>query len=716
MRNIFLLTLLMPVMLMGKEPIFVTRAIQSPQIDGVLNDSIWQASSRVSNFMTFIPDFERHPAYPTEAFMAYDEENLYFAFRCLDPEVNKIKSAVTSRDNIGQDDFVCVNLDSFNDHQSLYAFYVNPAGIQMDSRFSGGVEDPSVDVVWYSEAVVDSAGYTVEMMIPLKSIRYRNGDTTYMSVFLERKISRHSEHSCFPPMDPDKGYAFLTQMAPLAYSGLKKNVLLEILPDFTYGRFYQREPEGWDKYHDRGEFGLTAKLGITSDLVLDATYNPDFSQVESDAGQVDVNLRYALYYPEKRPFFLEGKENYNVSATMNTEVDPVITLVHTRNIINPLVGAKLSGKIGVRNTVSTLYAYDEREALGDFEGAPSPHFSVFRYKRTLKDDSYLGAIYTGRDEEEYHNRLGGIDGTVRINSSSSILFNALGTITNEHPDSLEKQAYSYSVVYNHDDRDVLYNFAVKDISTDFRADMGYVTRTGLWQATGMVRPHLYPQVGWIRRIDLEGFTAQSYDRFYSMWETFNHVSADNHLFGAIRLKLKYSYSTEIFLGQRFKTGGYHVLLSGTLNKRLTAGILYRNVNAVYYSEDPFQGRCHKLSSDMIYRPLDKLEFCFSYIFNKFYTPGLNESVYEYSIFRSRITFQFNRYLFLRVIGEYNAYHEQLMTDFLLSFTYIPGTVIHLGYGAIDCRADYIDGAYRPVDELNRMQQGLFFKASYLYRL
>lgn len=716
MRSILMGILLLPMLSFGQDTIFVKKASGPPVIDGILNDSIWLQTTFVDNFKTFIPDFERDPTYPTIAYMSYDEDNLYFAFRCFDSEVDKIKSAVSARDDIFADDFVCINLDPFNDHQGLTAFYVNPSGVQMDSRFSAGVEDRSVDLVWYSEAVINADGYTVEVRIPLKSIRYRNGEYTMMSVFLERKISRFSEQSCSPPMDPEKGYAFLMQMTPIAYKGLRKKVILEALPAFTYGRRYRDEMGEWKKHYDRGEFSLTAKYGITSDLIVDATYNPDFSQVESDAGQVDINLRYALYYPEKRPFFLEGKENYYLSAISNSEVDPVISIVHTRNILNPLLGAKLSGKAGARNTVSALYAYDELQEKFENIEAADAHYSVMRYKRSLKGDSYLGMIYTGKDEKGYYSRLGGVDGSLRINKSTTVLYNMLGSLTHSNEEEHDLQGYTFGAVYSHEDRNLTYNVGIKDISSDFRADMGFLTRTGLAQATALIRPHLYPKADWIRRIDLEAFSAQSYDRVYSMWETFNHLSADHHIFGALRLKIKYSYATEVFLGERFKTGGFHAYLSGQFNKKLSASVLYRNLNSIYYSDDPYQGRSHRITASLNYRPFNRFETEFNYLFNNFHDRAGGQEVYAYSIYRARLTFQFNRFLFFRIIEEYNAYYEELLSDFLLSFTYIPGTVLHIGYGAVDCRQSCIDGEYRPVAEFNKMQRGFFFKASYLFRL
>lgn len=347
------------------EAILPLKISDPPVIDGNMDEPVWESAPSVSGFKSFIPDFGNDLDFKTVVYMAYDEENLYFAYRCYDDEPGKIKASVNSRDNILNDDWVCINLDSFNDQQSLYAFYINPHGIQMDSRFASGQEDKSVDFVWYSAGLINDDGYTVEIRLPLKSIRFSNREPVKMAVFFERKISRQAIHGSYPHMDPEKGYAFLTQMKPMIYYGVKHYTLLEVLPAFTYA-YRNVHSDGEMKREERNpRLSLTAKYGITSQLILDGTLNPDFSQVEADAGQVDVNLRYKLFYPEKRPFFLGGHDNFNFAATQADEHDPVNTLVHTRTIINPYAGVKLSGKAGERVNVAAVYAADRVSSGSD---------------------------------------------------------------------------------------------------------------------------------------------------------------------------------------------------------------------------------------------------------------------------------------------------------------------------------------------------------------
>jgi Carbohydrate family 9 binding domain-like/Domain of unknown function (DUF5916) len=712
-RTLLILTLLaISFNIWAIPPISPQYATQAPIIDGDLSDQIWKSATKIDRFITFAPDFGKQLPEPTTAYLAYDEENIYFAFECIDYEADKIKASFANRDNIHDQDWICINLDSFDDHQGLYAFYVNPLGIQADSRYSAGVEDHNIDIIWYSAGILNENGYNVEVRIPLKSIRYRNTNPVQMGVFLERKISRRSEHGVYPEMDPEKGYAFLTQMAPIEYHNVKHYRLVEILPAVTYNRNYSHESGDFDLRNDKADISLTTKLGLTSDLILDGTYNPDFSQVEADAGQVDINLRHSLFYDEKRPFFLEGRDNFTVAAIKATEVDPVRNILHTRTIVNPITGLKLSGKIGAKNTVASIYSMDELIDKND----EFAHFAIARYKRTLKSDSYIGGIYAGRELDDGYNRNGGIDGQIRMSKASTFDFNAIASTSELSDTSLELNGYTYGVKYGHQSRNIDYHISVKEVSEDFQADMGYVTRTGLRTFGALVKPKVYPKIEAIERIDYEIFTAQTQDFFSNKWETFNHISALYHLWGRMAFKVKYSYSTEIFLNEKFNTGGFHLYTGGPFTNKFYWDILYRRVNAIYYSVNPYQGYSNRISSNFIYQPFEKLNYELNLIFYDFKDEKTDQLVYEYPIFRNKLTFQLNKYLFVRGIVEYNRFKKDVLTDFLVSFTYIPGTVIHLGYGSMYEKTEWDGMDYVSSNNFIEMQRGFFFKASYLWRM
>jgi hypothetical protein len=699
-------------------PLKPLKALVRPVIDGKLDDAIWSECPTVTDFKTFAPDFGRDASEKSIGYMAYDSENLYFAFHCFDREPEKIKSVVSSRDNVRSDDWVCINLDSFNDHQSLYAFYVNPDGIQMDSRFAAGREDFSVDIVWYSSGQLTPDGYTIEIQIPLRSIRYSETNPVEMSIFFERYITRYSEHSSYPALDPAKGMNFLTQMTPLLYPDVKHFSLFELLPAGTYSSKYKLKSGTLGLDERKGEVSLTAKYGITSDLILDGTINPDFSQVEADAGQVDVNLRYALYYPEKRPFFLEGSEIYNLAATQMSAIDPIVSVVHTRMMVNPLVGAKLSGKIDARNTIASLYVLDEippdeQAALGK-----ASHFPILRYKRSLTQDSYLGAIYAGRELRDHFSRVLGVDGMLRVTPASLFQFNGLYSSSKEDAASSQRTGHSVGASYTFNDRDIDYSLSANDISEDFSAEAGYVTRTGITGFAGLIRPKLYPQGGMFQRISLEVVSAQTRDKFAKMWETYNYLAVRPAFLGSLNATVLYAYATEIFSGQRFEVGGFQASLSGLVTKQVRVMLSYRNGKSIYYSATPYQGRASRLSATTVYQPTANIEANLSFIYSDFYRASDSERIYEYPISRAKITYQLNRYLFFRGVVEYNKYRRRMLTDFLASFTYIPGTVAHFGYGSLYERIewDQSQGRYVSADRFLESQRGFFFKMSYLWRL
>lgn len=699
------------------EPLKPTRVKTPPRIDGVIQDSEWKDCLSVTSFKTFYPDYGKDASQKTVAYAAYDSSNLYFAFHCYDTEPNKIKTSISNRDNIRPDDWVCINLDSFNDQQSLYAFYVNPNGIQTDSRYAAGVEDFGADYVWYSAGQIVSDGYTVEIAIPLKSIRYSDSNPVTMSIFFERYISRLSEHSSFPELNAEMGMAFLVQMQPLIYHDLENYTLFELLPAFTYSRKYDRTGHDLNVTENHGELSLTTKYGITSDLVLDATYNPDFSQIEADAGQVDVNLRYTLFYPEKRPFFLEGSEIFNFAGTSTSEIDPLGSIVNTRNIVNPLVGAKLSGKIGANNTLAILYSMDELPNENAFEGRYA-HFPIVRYKRTLSDDSYLGAIYTGRETENTFNRVGGIDGFIRINKSSSLDWNGIYSSTKLSSLGDVVKGSAASLRYTSDTRDLHYDFGFKSITENFFLETGYLTRTGITTIHGSIGPKIYPATSSVSRIDFSLFSAQTYDRPSKEWETYNYASVQAYVFGALVANLKLIYSTEIFLGQKFDTGGINIIAGGQFTKELNLLLNYKRTQAVYYSLSPYQGKSNRVTVTMTLKPTENIETITSFVFADFVQSSTEQLIYDYSILREKLTYQLNKYLFFRGIVEYNKFKRQLLTDFLVSFTYIPGTVAHLGYGSLYLRNEWspAENRYVDVNTFNEAHRGFFFKMSYLWRI
>ena len=706
----------------ANEPLKPLLTNSAPVINGQLDDEVWRNAPQVTGFKTFAPDFGRDGSENTITYMLYDSENLYFAFKCHDSEPDKIKTSLSSRDNIISDDWVCINLDSFNDQQALTAFYINSLGIQADSWFAAGNEDFNSDLVWYSAGTLHPDGYTIEVQIPLKSLRYTDNEPVEMSVFFERYISRKSEHSSYPAMDPAKGEAFLTQMKPMVYQNLKHYTLLEILPAVTYSYKSKIVENKLSKDENKPDVSLTAKYGITSKLILDGTVNPDFSQIESDAGQVDVNLRYQLYYSEKRPFFLEGNESFRIAATQASELDPIVSIVHTRTIANPIAGIKLTGKLSEKNTIASIYAADQlpdkMKSFGKYAHTP-----IVRLKSALSEDSYIGSIYAGTELKGHFNRVFGLDEMYRLPDASMIESHVLFSQTKLNSTTKGQWGHALGLSVWKMTRDLDWGITTKDLSENFIAEMGFVSRPAILSFTGIARPKFYPTSDFFQRFDAEAFTAWTEDKLSNQWETFNHISIQSYFLGALTTKVKYSYSTEMYRGEKFETGGFHILVGGQISKELTLSILYRRVNAIYYERDPvkqpFQGKSNRIRTSLTYQPLEQLRGELSFIYDDFFRSSDEQRIYKYPITRGKLTYQFNKYLFFRGIVEHSNFtngdnEPRLLQDLLVSFTYIPGTVIYIGYGTLLEDQWQDDAILRPIP-FRVTASGLFIKMSYLWR-
>jgi hypothetical protein len=691
------------------------KAAAPPLIDGRLDDPVWREAPSVELNRTFIPDFGREASERTVAYMAYDAENLYFAFKCYDREPDKIKASLASRDTIRADDFICINLDSFNDRQSLYAFYVNPLGIQTDSRFASGAEDFSVDLVWASAGRLDPDGYSVELAVPFKSLRYAGKARVEMSIFFERRISRRSEHSSYPALDPARGYFFLTQMMPLELEGIRRFTLLEVLPAYTYEDGAERVDGVLAGRRGRHDGHLTGKLGLTSQLVLDATYNPDFSQVEADAGQVDVNLRSDLFFPEKRPFFLEGSEMFQVAAGTS---GPLESVVHTRTIVDPRLGFKLSGKIGAKDTVASIFALDESPSAG-LDPAPADRyagFAVLRYKRAVTSDGYLGAFYTGREYGGGANEVAGVDGQLRLSKASQLSFHGFGSWTKPAAGVGPASGLALAADYLYDTRNLGVNVTYYSISNDFQTEAGYLLRPGVAGLTATASPRFYPRSRFFRKVVPTLNVSATKDLPSGLFETSDSLAAAVLLPGNTTVQILGRYSTEVFLGRRFDTGGGSLKLTSQVTKNFLLTATGFKGWSIRYVAEPYQGRSSILAAGFTYKPSEGFDLTAGLTYADFIRQSTGEREYDYAIWRVRLTYQLNKYLFVRGIAEYNSYHREMLTDLLASFTYIPGTVLQLGYGSLYARAEWVDGAYRDAPRFLEMKRGLFFKASYLWRL
>lgn len=694
------------------EVINVTHTNTPPVIDGFLDEATWDAAAKFDNFKTIKPDYGKEPSQKTIAYMTYDTENLYFAFRCFDSEPEKIKTSVSSRDHIYNDDYVLILLDTFNTMQESYGLFINPEGIQGDAIInSDGNGDSSFDMVWYSDGIIDDEGYTIECQIPLQSIRFPGKNTITLRVSFFRQIVRSSEEFSFPPMYADKG-SILKQSQPISVSGWKYKRVVEFLPAVTHNT-QQSAEQGRMKTDERNtDFSLTSKVGLASDLILDATYNPDFSQVEADAGQIDVNLRYALFYPEKRPFFLEGNDIFQFAG--NVEDGPLVRVVHTRTIVDPIFGIKLTGKLGRKANMAAIYARDD---LPDDPIDMHPDFAIARYKYALREDSYIGGFYTAKEYGQGFNRVVGADGRFRLTQTAFADFHLFGAFTKRNGNTETSSDHALGLHYQYGNRNVLVDLGYQDISKNFQVDTGFVTRTGLRRLSAFTMYRFYPESNFFQRIEPFYWSFHLYDTEDEMFETFNLFTLRFWLPRSTMFRVDGILANEVFAGERFGTSGFGFQTSSQITKRISFNMFLRRTGAVYYDPDnPYQGFGNRLGGDFQYQPLDKLSFVLSLSYVNFFRESDKKKIYSYAIIRSRNTFQINRYLFLRAIFEYNDFRDRLTLDTLISFTYIPGTVIYAGYGSAFEKLEWNGQSYLPSDDFLQTKRGFIFKVSYLWRL
>ncbi len=363
----------------------------SPAIDGQLNDAVWQNAAVFGDFLQTQPGDNLKPSFPTEVLMGYDAKNLYIAFRIVQDR-NTVRATVARRDNIFDDDYVGMYLDTFNDKRQAYAIFLNPLGVQADGTFSEGRgEDYSVDLVMESKGVLTENGFTIEIAIPFKSLRYEAGKDKQWGLMLFRRVkSANNELNSWTPNNRSVSGSLNKAGHITGLDGIETTRQLEINPSLTLSESGRRTRFTFDNdptgrfVNDglKGEFGVTAKFSLTPTITLDFAYNPDFAQVEADAPVTSANQRFPIFFSEKRPFFLERIDIFQSP----------LSVVNTRAIVDPDIAAKLTGRHG-KNTFGVLYASDNApgnlskddrgESAAMPAGAPGRSRPAFLYRRAF---------------------------------------------------------------------------------------------------------------------------------------------------------------------------------------------------------------------------------------------------------------------------------------------------------------------------------------------
>ena len=729
----------------------ITRTREAPRLDGRLDDAVWRTATHLTNFIQISPVEGAPGSEATEVWMAYDDDNLYFAFYAhySDPGIMRINRA--DRDEIRGDDRISVLFDTFLDQQRAYQFAVNGYGVQGDSivnatgavssssrrmsmssgsssgsgsRSGGGgmssgmssgafgiFGDDSWNALFETGATVVGDGWTAEMAIPLKSLRYptRPGAPHRWGFQIIRIIRGKSESQSWAPVSRAVA-GQLTQFGVLeGLSELSQSRNIEILPELTGVQFGSLDT-GTGSYDERdpaGEIGIGVKYGITPNLTADFTYNPDYSQIESDQPQVEVNQRFALFYAEQRPFFLEGQDIFETATP--------ITLVHTRTIVDPRLGAKLTGKMG-NATLGVVVADDL--AAGRLDDASDPMFGasaqsvIGRARYDFYAESYLGGIATAREFGDTYNRIAGVDGRFRLGRTQRVSFLAIASETRDDVEgALAGEVFEAD--FTSQGRNLGYGVSHSRIAPGFRTATGFVPRVDLQQTSANLSYRWWPEstilswgpsVTYLRLYDFAGVLQDEQVQGMASIQLRNNVN----FFGTV------SRTLERYEEIDFQKNGYSLfgVVSGRVMS-IVGGINWGD--GVYYSDSPHLGRSTTGNFLVRWNVTSRLRTELTGIYSAFGNPIAGTEIFNVKIFRNRTTYQFTDRLLLRNIMEHNTLAVTLGNNLLLTYRINAGTVAHLGYDARYQQGRQIDSLRFATAQLLRRNRAVFGKISYLFR-
>lgn len=753
----------------------IPRFDQSVTIDGRLDEPVWRSAAELTGFSQYAPTDGVPAADSTQVLVWYSATAIHFGIRAYQP-AGTVRATLADRDRISQDDNVTLFLSTFNDGRQAAVFSVNPLGQQADGMLvergtvSGAsflsqaqpreATDLSPDFVYQSKGHVTDWGYEVEIRIPFKSLRYQSAAVQSWGINVTRVAQyRGYEYSWAPALRA--AASFLGQGGRLdGLTDLHRGLVVDLTPEVTQ-RIDGLPPAGggWSYVGKRPSLGANVRWGVTNNLTLNGTVNPDFSQVEADAGQISFDPRAALYFPEKRPFFLDGLEQFSVPSN----------LIYTRRIQQPVAATKLTGKVG-RTEIALLSAVDAPSASAS--GQDNPVFNIVRLQRDLGAESRVGMMYTDRVDGGNSNRVLEIDGRVVWDTIYSMQVQGAGSVTGAT--GRTTTAPLWGLTTRRSGRTFGMTLSLSGIDDQF------VTKSGFLSRVGQVHAVIAPAWTWYGRpgalveqatgdVLLDGTWA--YRNFFHSGDARdkkNHYNLHAQLrggwnVGASLLLETFGYDpgyynglyrievprpgqpsdTIAFMGTARLPNRDWVLSASTPQlKHLTLSALY-----VWGKDENF---AEWASSDITYanisadiRASEQLRLGFTYQLQDFIRPSDRSRSGRVQDPRLKVEYQVNRSLFVRLIGEYvstftdslrddsrtnqpllvyNAVTQRWVRttrstvnvfrgDFLFSYKPVPGTVLYVGYGAA-----MSEPAAFYLRDLRRRSDAFFLKASYLFRL
>ena len=733
--------------LTGRPTLRPGRSDVRPDIDGRLDDVIWQDAIHITEFVQQNPVEGAPATEDTDVWIAYDSQNLYIAVHAHYSDPSIMRANRVDRDQSFDDDNISFYFDTFLDQQRAYLFSVNGYGVQGDaivnargfgrrnrtrstgsfSAFRGGIPtgDNSWDALFSSGGQTVDDGYTAEVAIPFKSLRYpeREQDLSHRWGFqIVREIRGKDEFQVWAPVTRSVS-GFLTQAGLLeGMTNLSLSRNLEIMPTFTGVQYGSLNQQG--KFVDGDpspEGGVNLKYGITSNLIADFTYNPDFSQIESDLPQIEVNQRFALFYPELRPFFLEGAEIFSPQRGM-------VTFVNTRTIVDPEFGGKITGKVG-NTTVGLMIANDE--APGRTDSSTDSAFGekanniVGRARYDLYAESYVGALVTHREFLDTHSTLGALDGNFRLGQTQSLSFQAVQT---DHRDleQINREGQMFNLSWRFTDRHWTSFVSLYTLSPNFRTDVGFVRRVDQKQGFSSLGYTFRPE-SWIVSWGPSVRYNWNHDFNNVLQDLDKRVAFDATFARNISVNSQFQDEMERFGGINFQKQAGRIGGQVSTSRTVSVGGYYEYGDLVRYLENPYLGRGSTGSFFAALRPLSRFQSEINLRTSDFIDPRTgDELVFDVKILRALSTYQFTDRFLLRNISEYNTFDKTVDLNLLFTYRLNAGTAFYIGYDDHYRQADQIYGDDMDGDGIDdqlfpmatvyqQTNRAVFTKFQYLFR-
>ena len=699
--------------------ISAVRAKEPLVIDGRLNETTWRSAARIATFVQERPVEGAPATEQTEVHVAYDNERLYFGIYAHYSDPGLIRANRVDRDRTDNDDTVTFYLDPFLDQQRAYVFSVNGYGVQRDALLSAGTSggssgggDTSWNVLFASAGQLVEDGWTAEMAIPFKSLRYparRDGESHRWGFQVEREIQTKNETVQWAPISRDV-LGFLRQMGVVdGITNLSTSKNLEILPTVTaiaVGNL--NRTTGEYATQDVEEAGVNLKYGITSNLTFDFTYNPDFSQIESDRQQIEVNQRFPVQYPELRPFFLEGRDIYQVASPGGA------TIIHTRTIVDPRFGAKLTGKLG-KTSVSVIVADDEAPGKVDpsdpaFEKTAQTVLGRVRYDYS---GSYVGILFTDREFLDTYSRFGGFDGRWQIGRDHRLSYKLFTTRRRDRNDEQHTGELG-EVVFAKEGGRFGYRSQSHMVDPDFSTDVGFVRRTDQRGTRGGVSYRWYPE-SWI----VNWGPSLSYDYLWDYDSTLQERG--------ITPEINVQFAKNISAGGSFEQsmerfGGFNfqkkrISFDGNINtsRRISFSGNFNTGDQIRFVDDAYLGLETNWSVNSTLRPISRLQSQISLNSRRFVDRRTDAEVFDVKIFRALTTYQFTDRLLIRNISQYDSLDKKLDASLLVTYRVNAGTVFFVGYDDHYREGSQINPALFAEEPWRRTNRSIFAKLQYLFR-